>query len=179
MAKNINDTITLANGLKIPQLGFGVYKSPEDLCVQSILTAFKVGYRHVDTAQFYANEAQVGEAVKQSGLPRKDIYLTTKILRPTNSEDGNYKKCAESVEKMDLISGKDDAHVDLLLVHTSNKTAQQRKEMWLALERLHKEGKAKSIGVSNYGIGHIEEMKEYATVWPPHVNQIEVRFKDG
>ncbi|KAJ4172690.1 hypothetical protein NW754_002893 [Fusarium falciforme] len=143
MAKrSISDTLALNNSLKIPQLGFGVYRSPTDVCIQSCLTALECGYRHIDTAQYYGNEKEVGLAVKKSGLDRKDIYLTTKILS--------------------------------LAALSTRATRTARKEMWQALERLYKEGKAKSIGVSNFGIKHIEELKEYAEVWPPHANQIEL-----
>lgn len=173
MAKRtITDTFALSNSVKIPQLGFGVYKSPTNVCVQSCLTALKSGYRHIDTAQFYGNEAEVGQAVKQSGLPRKDVFLTTKILTAAGSVDQSYQQCVESVRKLDP---RDDGYVDLFLIHTATPGSEQRKEMWQALERLYEEGKAKSIGVSNFGIGHIEELKSFARVWPPHVNQIEVR----
>jgi diketogulonate reductase-like aldo/keto reductase len=171
MAKrSISDTLSLNNSLKIPQLGFGVYRSPTDVCIQSCLTALECGYRHIDTAQYYGNEKEVGLAVKKSGLDRKEIYLTTKILSPGGSVDKSYAQCAESVKLLDADTG----YVDLFLVHSPNGGAAARKEMWQALERLYKEGKAKSIGVSNFGIKHIEELKEYAEVWPPHANQIEV-----
>jgi diketogulonate reductase-like aldo/keto reductase len=162
-------TLKLPNNLTIPRLGFGVYQSPADVCVNSCLTALKNGYRHIDTAQFYANETQVGEAVKQSGIPRSEIFLTTKILSASGSVEKSYQKCVASVNKIDK-----DGYVDLFLIHSPNAGSKARKEMWLALEKLHAEGKAKSIGVSNFGIGHIKEMKEYATVWPPHANQIEL-----
>lgn len=171
MAKrSISDTLSLSNSLKIPQLGFGVYQSPTDVCIQSCLTALECGYRHIDTAQYYGNEKEVGLAVKKSGLDRKDIYLTTKILSPGGSVDKSYAQCVESVNLLDSDTG----YVDLFLVHSPNGGAAARKEMWQALERLYKEGKTKSIGVSNFGIKHIEELKEYAEVWPPHANQIEV-----
>ncbi|KAL6351986.1 hypothetical protein LRP88_14798 [Fusarium phalaenopsidis] len=171
MAKrSISDTLSLNNSLKIPQLGFGVYRSPTDVCIQSCLTALECGYRHIDTAQYYGNEKEVGLAVKKSGLDRKEIYLTTKILSPGGSVEKSYAQCAESVKLLDPDTG----YVDLFLVHSPNGGAAARKEMWQALERLYKEGKAKSIGVSNFGIKHIEELKEYAEVWPPHANQIEL-----
>jgi len=97
--------------------------------------------------------------------------LTTKILSASGSVQKSYEKCLASVEKID--SG-EDGYVDLFLVHSPNSGKEKRKEMWLALERLYNEGKVKSIGVSNYGVGHIEEMRSYAKIWPPQVNQIEV-----
>ena len=159
------------SSVKIPRLGFGVYQSSTSVCVASCLTALKAGYRHIDTAQFYRNEAEVGEAVKQSGLKREDVFLTTKILAAAGNVDKSYRKCVDSVEKIHPGEG---GYVDLFLVHSPNSGKEKRKEMWLALERLLEEGKARTIGVSNYGVGHIEEMKAYAKIWPPHVNQIEV-----
>ena len=161
------------SAVKIPRLGFGVYQSPPSTCINSCLTALKVGYRHIDTAQYYANEKEVGHAVAQSGLPRKQVFLTTKILAAAGSVERSYKKCLDSVKKIDP---SEEGYVDLFLIHSPNSGKEKRKEMWLALEQLLKEGRTKSIGVSNFGVGHIEEMKEYATTWPPHVNQIEVRI---
>jgi diketogulonate reductase-like aldo/keto reductase len=159
--------------ITIPRLGFGVYRSPTDVCVKSCLTALKAGYRHIDSAQFYRNETEVGQAVAQSELKRSDVFLTTKILSAGGSVDSSYQKCVESVQKLDP-NGGDKAYADLFLIHSPNAGSKARKEMWLALERLYEEGKAKSIGVSNWGIGHINEAKEYAKIWPPHVNQIEL-----
>lgn len=168
---DISSTITLNNAksVKIPQLGFGVYKSPSDVCVQSCLTALDAGYRHIDTAKVYGNESQVGEAVKQSSLPRDQIFLTTKILKAEGSVDKSYQSLLKSVEKLD-----DGGYVDLFLIHSPNSGKENNQEMWLALEKLFKEGKTKSIGVSNFGEQAMTELKEVATVWPPHVNQIEV-----
>ena len=173
---SIKTTLPLPNtSIQIPQLGFGVYRSPTNVCVASCLAALKAGYRHIDTAQFYANETEVGEAVAQSGLKRSDIFLTTKILSAGGSVDASYKKCVESVKKLDP---SENGYVDLFLIHSPNAGSKARKEMWLALEKLYEEGKAKSIGVSNWGIGHIDEIKEYGkVVFPPHVNQIEVSFR--
>ena len=167
----ITDLLPLPNSpVQIPRLGFGVYRSPPGQCVQSTQTALQNGYRHIDTAQFYANEAEVGEAIQKSGIPRSEIFATTKILSPAGSPEATYNKMLGSVEK---VGGKD-GYVDLFLIHSSGSGSAGRKQLWQALERLLEEGKAKSIGVSNFGMQHIEEMKEYAKVWPPHVNQIEV-----
>ena len=173
----INDTLALPNSsVRIPRLGFGVYRSSPSVCVQSCLTALQAGYRHIDTAQFYANESQVGEAVKKSGLRRSDIFVTTKILSAGGSVEKSYQKCVDSVNRIDEGTGNNKGYVDLFLIHSPNAGSKARKEMWQALEKLYEEGKARSIGVSNFGVGHIEEMKSYAKVWPPHVNQIEVRL---
>ncbi|MCJ1380707.1 hypothetical protein MMC17_003815 [Xylographa soralifera] len=168
----LTDLLSLPKSpVKIPRLGFGVYLSPESVCVASCLHALQHGYRHIDTAQYYQNETQVGTAVRQSGLPRADVFLTTKILAPAGSAEKTYQRCVDSVQKIDPGEG---GVVDLFLIHSPSGGRLKRKEMWGALERLLAEGKARSIGVSNFGVGHIEEMREYATVWPPHVNQIEL-----
>lgn len=167
------DTLPLPNSnVRIPRLGFGVYRSPTDQCVKSCLKALETGYRHIDTAQFYANEAEVGEALRTSSVPRDQVFVTTKILSPAASLEATYDKLLASVHKI----GGTDGYVDLFLIHSSKSGSSGRKLLWQALEKLYAEGKAKSIGVSNWGVGQIEEMRSYAQVWPPHVNQIEVRI---
>ncbi len=169
----LTSTIPILNSTHaMPRLGFGIYRSDPSVCVASCLTALRAGYRHIDSAQFYRNESEMGEAVRQSGIPRSDVFLTTKILSAGGSVEKSYQKCVESVKTIDP---SENGYVDLFLIHSPNSGARNRKEMWQALERMVDEGKARSIGVSNFGIGHIEEMKEYAKIWPPQVNQIEVR----
>ncbi|KAK4985436.1 hypothetical protein LTR50_005986 [Elasticomyces elasticus] len=166
----LQSTIPLANSpYRIPALGFGVYQSHGPTCIQSCLTALKAGYRHIDTAQYYANESQVGEAVRKSDLKRADVYITSKILSPGKDADSTYKSVIGSVEAIDK-----GGYVDLMLIHSPNGGPEARRLMWGALERAKKEGRVRSIGVSNYGVGNIEEMKEYAETWPPQVNQIEL-----
>ncbi|RAL02084.1 aldo/keto reductase family protein [Aspergillus ibericus CBS 121593] len=168
---SLTDLLPLPNSsVRVPRLGFGVYRSPSTQCVQSCLKALETGYRHIDTAQFYANEKEVGDAIRSSGLPRSEIFVTTKILSPAGSPEATYERLVASVDK---IGGKD-GYVDLFLIHSSKSGSSGRKELWQALERLLEEGRTKSIGVSNFGVKHIEEMKAYAKVWPPHVNQIEL-----
>lgn len=167
---NINSTFKLNSGTQIPVLGFGVWDSPSHLTTKSCLEALKVGYRHIDTAQVYGNEQEVGEALKESGLSRSDVFITSKIYRPENDAEGTYQKCLDSVKK---IAG-EDGYLDLMLIHNANVGADVVKTMWQAMERLHEEGRFKAIGASNFGIGHIEELKKYAKVWPPAVNQLEL-----
>ena len=116
----------------------------------------------------------MGIAAKQSHIPREDLFLTTKVMSAGGSPEKTYEKCRDSVRK--IAGGKEgkEGYVDLFLIHTTSGGKTARKELWLALERLESEGLARAIGVSNYGVQHIEEMKEYARIWPPHVNQIEV-----
>lgn len=171
----ITDLLPLPNStVKIPQLGFGIYLSPPELCHQSCLTALRSGYRHIDSAQIYGNEVEMGTAARESGIPRKDLFLTTKILSAGGSPEKTYQKLLDSVKK--ICGDDEEGYVDLFLIHTPSGGPAARKEMWQALERLESEGKTKAIGVSNHGVGHIEEMKQYARIWPPHINQIEVRL---
>lgn len=156
---------------KIPRIGFGVYQSPPPTCVNSCLKAFRAGYRHIDTAQYYGNEASVGRAIRESNIPRSELFITSKILYPSNDVDSTYKMIEESVKRL----GGEDGYVDLFLIHSPNGGKESRRLMWLALEKAKQAGKVRDIGVSNYGIGHIEEIKSIGTIWPPAVNQIEVR----
>jgi len=170
----LESTLTLPNSsVKLPVLGFGVWESRGDTCVKSCKTALENGYRHIDTAQVYGNESQVGEALRQSGVKRSDVFITSKILSPGSTDEQTYEKIAESVKKID---DRSDGYVDLMLIHNANVGAEAREKMWKAMEKALKEGITKAIGVSNYGGWHIDGMKKYATTWPPHVNQIEVCF---
>lgn len=168
---SISSSLSLENSKnKIPQIGFGVYLSPPETCVASCKKAFEAGYRHIDTAQYYENETQVGKALAESGLPREDVYITSKILFAGEDLESTYQKIVDSVEKL---AGKD-GYADLFLIHSPNFGPEKRKLMWLAQEKAQEAGKVKDIGVSNYGIQHIEEIKSFGKIWPPTVNQIEV-----
>ncbi|KAK7181444.1 hypothetical protein DPSP01_008672 [Paraphaeosphaeria sporulosa] len=168
---SLTSALTLPNSkYKIPHIGFGVYQSPLSTCVNSCLTAITAGYRHIDTAQYYANETSVGRAVRDSSVSRSELYITTKILSPGKDIESTYKSIEDSVEKLDGKNG----YVDLFLIHSPNGGKESRKLMWQALEKAKANGKVRDIGVSNYGVGHIEEIKEFGQVWPPAVNQIEL-----
>ncbi|CAD6456880.1 c3f88ded-357e-40e0-a59d-15362acc3e62 [Sclerotinia trifoliorum] len=177
--------ITSIRSIGIPQLGFGVYDCHGQKCIDAVSIALKTGYRHIDTAQYYGNEKEVGFAIKEymkeSGLKRHELFITTKILTPGGSVDKSHEKCLDSIKALDdSLRG----YVDLFLIHSPNCGADSRLEMWEALERLFKKGKARLIGVSNFGVGHIEGLKrgwrplrwnEFSEIiWPPHVNQIEL-----
>ena len=173
MALTIESSLPLANSTyKIPRLGFGVYLSPPPTCVKSCLKAVEAGYRHIDTAQYYENEKEVGHAREESKVPRSELFLTSKILTPAKDIESTYRTILGSVEKLDGPNG----YVDLFLVHSPNGGAEARKLMWQALEQAKEKGVLRDIGVSNYGIQHIEEIKSLGSVWPPVVNQIEVCF---
>ncbi|KAF7544734.1 hypothetical protein G7Z17_g9717 [Cylindrodendrum hubeiense] len=173
----------------IPKLGFGVYKIRGDSCIDACLDALSAGYRHIDSAELYLNSHLVREAVCRSGLKREDVFLTTKVGSPRtrrgkaagngnsagavgDGKDAIYQSVKDSVAR--LAGDNDDSYVDLLLIHVPGPSRENRQNLWAALEQLHAEGKARSIGVSNFRVRHLEEMREYATVWPPSVNQIEL-----
>ncbi|KAL9131182.1 MAG: hypothetical protein Q9217_000835 [Psora testacea] len=114
----------------------------------------------------------MGIAARQSGIPRSELFLTTKVLSAGGSPEKTYQKCLDSVQKISGEAG--EGYIDLFLIHTPSGGSKARKEMWQALEKLESESRVKAIGVSNFGVGHIEEMKGYARIWPPQVNQIEL-----
>lgn len=172
----LNSTITLNNGVTMPRLGFGVWQVAPQVCTSVVETALEAGYRHIDSAQAYRNEAEAGAALRSTDVDRDDIFFTTKIPRDLGSVEANYESLLESVAKINGGDTSDDAYVDLFLIHTARMGAEGIQHVWQALEKLLDEGKTRSIGVSNFKESDIEGMKEYATVWPPHVNQIQVCF---
>ena len=170
----LDSVIKLSNGVTMPRLGFGVWQVDPAVCTSVVEAALEAGYRHVNSAQAYRNEAEAGAALRSSGaVKRKDVFFTTKIPRDLGSVDANYASLVESVNKINGAGPGADSYVDLFLIHTPRMGAEGIKNVWLALERLLKEGKARSIGVSNFNAENIQGIKEYATVWPPHVNQIQ------
>jgi diketogulonate reductase-like aldo/keto reductase len=158
--------IKLNDGNAIPQIGFGLWKNKD---AQEFAVAFeaaaKAGYRHFDSAQAYDNEHLLGKAWQKAGLKREDIFITTKIMVQHFGYNRAKSTFAESIEKLQT------DYVDLLLLHFPVPVL--RKKTWQALEEIQAAGQAKSIGVSNYTIRHLEEMKEYAKVTPA-VNQVEL-----
>ncbi len=170
--KTVKDTYKLSNGVEIPCLGFGTWQiSDAEIAYTSTLEALKAGYRHIDTAAAYGNEKAVGKAIKDSGIPREEIFLTTKLRNPHHSYDLAIQALNDSLKKL----GTD--YVDLYLIHWPNPKAfrdtfyESNKETWRALEDLYKEGKAKAIGISNFMPHHIDATLEIATI-KPMVNQI-------
>jgi diketogulonate reductase-like aldo/keto reductase len=158
--------ISLATGARLPQVGLGVWQSPRGEPTQrAVADALSLGYRHVDTARVYRNEADVGAAVKASGIPRADIFVTTKLWNDDQGYDSALRALDESLRRLAL------DYVDLYLVHWP--VPDKRRESWRALERAFADGKAKAIGVSNYMVPHLTEVLGEAKV-APHVNQIEL-----
>ena len=157
----------LADGTTIPQLGFGVWQVPDDEAETATAEAFRVGYRHIDTAAIYGNERGVGRAIAASGLDRSEIYLTTKLWNADQAGDKPFTAMDKSLHKLGL----DD--VDLYLIHWAAPPLGTYREAWKALVALHEQGKAKSIGVSNFHQPHLEEIIADTGVTPV-INQIEL-----
>ncbi len=161
----LDSTLTLNNGAEIPRLGLGVYQSaPGDETLRAVYSALEVGYRHIDTASVYGNEADVGAAVAASGLAREDLFITTKLWNQDHGLKSTLRACRESLERLDL------EYVDLYLIHWPVPDARQ--ESYQALELLYEEGLCRAIGVSNYTIAHLEELLAGASTVPA-VNQVE------
>jgi len=159
-------TVKLNDGRRMPQFGFGVYQSnPGKETYEAVKEALRIGYRHIDTAKLYGNEADVGRAVRDSGIPRDQIWITTKLWNSDHGYEAATRAALRSVEKLGTTP-------DLYLIHAPDH-ATTRKETWRALEKLREEGKLRSIGVSNYGVHHLDELATSMKV-PPAVNQIEL-----
>jgi len=162
---SIQSTVKLNNNVQMPILGLGVYQTPPGRVTQnSVKFALKLGYRHVDTARIYGNEADVGEAVRESGILREDLFVTTKLWNSDQGYDSTLRACEASLKRLGL------DYVDLYLVHFP--VPDVRKESWRAMETLFKKGRCRAIGVSNFTIRHLEELTEESDVIPS-VNQVE------
>lgn len=159
-------TITLNDGAVIPQLGLGVFKIEPSETVEVVSAALRIGYRHIDTAEMYGNERQVGEAVARSGIPRDEVFVTSKLNNGFQTYDDAMRAFDGTLEALGF------DHLDLFLIHWPLATVRDFVEVWRALETLHKEGRARSIGVSNFQVTHLQRLlDETGTV--PAVNQIE------
>lgn len=159
-------TVKLTSGPELPMLGLGVYQSaPGRETEDAVKHALELGYRHVDTARFYANEADVGRAIRASGLPRSEVFVTTKLANPDHGFDAAKRACARSLSELGF------DYADLYLIHWP--VARLRGDSWRALVELRAEGKCRAIGVSNYTIRHLEELERSSSVLPD-VNQVEL-----
>lgn len=156
----------LNNGLEIPSIGLGVFRLEDNKEAQKVVEmALSVGYRHIDTAMIYQNEEAVGKAIKASGIPRQDIFVTTKLWNE-NQRKGNVAEAfEESLRKLET------DYVDLYLIHWP--VPGKFVESWKVLEKIYKSGKAKAIGVSNFMRHHLDELKKVSDITPA-VNQIEL-----
>ena len=158
------ETMKLYNGVEIPANGFGVYQVSKEDCKESVLTALKTGYRHIDTAQSYFNESEVGEALKESDVPRKEIFLTTKVWIDNYGEGKTYDSVLESLKKLQT------DYLDLILLH---QPVGDYYAAYRDLEKLYEEGKVRAIGVSNFYPDRLVDLCMFAKI-KPMVNQIEV-----
>ena len=161
----INSTVKLNNDLEMPRLGLGVYlMDPGEETRQAVMTALEEGYRLIDTAAMYGNERDVGRAVKESPVPREEIFVTTKLWNSDHGYDRTLRAFDKSLQLLDM------EYIDLYLIHWPVEGL--RKETWRAMEKLYNDGKCRAIGVSNYTISHLTELLDCADV-PPMVNQVE------
>jgi diketogulonate reductase-like aldo/keto reductase len=159
-------TLQLNSGARIPQVGLGVWQTPSGATTQkAVSAALDRGYRHIDTARVYGNEADVGAAVRASGVAREAVFVTTKLWNADQGYDRALRAFDASLERLGL------DYVDLFLIHWP--VAGKRVDSWRALERIHEGGRARSIGVSNFLVPHLEELLGKATRVPA-VNQIEL-----
>jgi 2,5-diketo-D-gluconate reductase A len=160
-------TVRLNNGVEIPQLGFGVFKVPPEQTEETTRVALEVGYRHVDTAQMYGNEAGVGRAVRAAGLPRDDVFVTSKLDNGNHARDAALKSFDGTLAELGF------DHVDLFLIHWPLPEVGDYVETWHAMEEIYRSGRARAIGVSNFQPHHLRRLLAAGEVVPA-VNQIEV-----
>ncbi|KRN56426.1 hypothetical protein IV74_GL001540 [Carnobacterium divergens DSM 20623] len=164
MEKALTQSITLANGVKIPQLGLGVFLvKEENELIQAVMTAVLDGYRHVDTAMIYGNEQYVGEALKGLEIPREEIFITSKVWNYDHGYEETKAAFQASIDRLGV------DYLDLYLIHWASP---HYIETWKAMEELYNEGKIKAIGVSNFQIHHLEDLMAHSTI-TPMINQIE------
>ena len=159
--------VQMNDGRSIPVIGFGVWQVPDDVVVDATLKALEVGYRHIDTAYLYHNERGVGEALRRSGLDREDVFVTTKVW----NTDHGYDETLSAFDKSTGLLGIDE--VDLYLIHWPTPARDIYLDSWRALIRLREEGRARSIGVSNFHEAHLRKIIDETGVIPA-INQIEL-----
>jgi 2,5-diketo-D-gluconate reductase A len=159
--------LTLNNGVQIPQLGFGVFQIDPEQTKEATLLAFRTGYRHIDTAEMYGNERQVGEALRESGLDRGEVFITSKLNNGYHEHDAALRAFDTSLETMEL------DYLDLFLIHWPLPKVGDFVETWRAMEEMYRSGRVKAIGVSNFQAHHLRRLHEETDVVPA-VNQIEV-----
>lgn len=164
--------IRLNDGHQIPQIGFGTWKAASGKeSYEAVLEALKAGYRHIDTAAIYGNEESVGQAIKDSGIDRSELFITTKLWNTALTKEDAYKELTLSLEKLQL------DYIDLYLIHWPNpvecheKWEERNADLWSAMEEMKEKGLIKSIGLSNFMVHHIEALLKTAVV-KPSLNQI-------
>jgi 2,5-diketo-D-gluconate reductase A len=162
--------IVLNDGHKIPQLGLGFWQTPSGGAAEITTAALKTGYRHFDTAAVYGNEAGVGQGIGASGIPRADVFVTTKVWNDSQGFDAAQRACRDSLSRLRF------DYIDLYLVHWPAPHLNKYVETWRALIKLREEGVVKSIGVSNFGAEHIKRIVGETGVMPA-INQIELHAR--
>ena len=161
-------TIRLNNGVEIPQLGFGVYQIPPDQTVEAVTAALEIGYRHIDTAEMYGNEKEVGEAVRRSGVDRDEVFVTSKLNNGFHRRDDALRAFDQTLSDLGFDS------LDLFLVHWPLPTIDvDYVETWKAMEEIYASGRCRAIGVSNFTASHLRRLFGETEVRPA-VNQIEI-----
>ncbi|WP_030902254.1 aldo/keto reductase [Streptomyces sp. NRRL F-5126] len=160
-------TISLNNGVGIPQLGFGVFQIPPKDTRAAVLTALEVGYRHIDTAQMYGNEREVGQAVRDSGLDRTEIFVTSKLDNDAHEPEVAQRAFRRTLETLDI------GHVDAFLIHWPLPKVGDFVETWHAMEEMYRSGDVNVIGVSNFQPHHLRRLLDNSTIVPA-LNQIEI-----
>lgn len=167
MTKSLLSTTTLNNGVKMPWLGFGVFKVQEgEEVVNSVKTALEVGYRSIDTAAIYRNEEGVGQAIVESNVPREELFVTTKVWNGDQGYEATLAAFETSLNKLGL------DYLDLYLIHWPVPSKGLYVETWKALEKLYKDGRVRAIGVSNFNVNHLEDLLANCEI-KPMVNQVE------
>ena len=171
----INTTLTLNNGVKIPQLGLGTWFIDDDKAADAVKAAVELGYRHIDTAQAYGNERGVGEGVRTCGIPREELFVVSKVAAEHKTYEEAMAGIDETLDKMGL------DYLDMMIIHSpqpwakvnqcEDRYVEGNRAAWKALEDAYKAGKLKAIGISNFQIGDIESLLETAEI-KPMVNQI-------
>jgi diketogulonate reductase-like aldo/keto reductase len=167
MLLTLESRAKLNNGVEIPRFGLGVYQSPPgEITLRAVKYALNIGYRHIDTAQVYGNEADVGRAVQESGLKREEVFITTKVWNSYQGYDSTLGACESSLRRLGL------SYVDLYLIHWPVQGGISH-ETWKAMIKLGRQGKARAIGVSNYSISQLKEVLQNSDVVVPAVDQVE------
>ena len=169
---SIQDCLSLKNGVRIPCVGFGTWQTPDgDIAAQSVRAAIELGYRHIDTAAVYGNEEGVGVGIRQGGVAREDLFVTTKVWNDARGYEPTLRAFEASMKRLGL------EYLDLYLIHWPNPIAvrdhwqQANAETWRAMEKLYEEGRIRAIGISNFREHHIEALLQSANI-APMVNQI-------
>ena len=160
------NVVTLNNGIRMPQLGFGVFKVEDDQATTAVKNALQVGYRSIDTAMYYKNEKGVGKAIRESSIPREDLFITTKVWNSDQGYDNTLCAFEESLERLGF------EYVDLYLIHWPTPQFDRYVDTYKALEKLYQEDRVKAIGVCNFDINHLKRILTECDV-KPVVNQVE------